>query len=69
MWCVAGKLRRFGIQALPNGNIFICNAGGKVPFFEITRDKRITWQSELGQPSIPVGHGIHRLDVPGAACK
>jgi hypothetical protein len=69
IWSVAGKdlpelgIRWFaGIQVLPNGNIFVCNAGGKVPFFEISRDKRITWQS----PStmiIPLGHGIQRLDV------
>jgi hypothetical protein len=71
VWSVGGKdlpelgIRWFaGIQVLPKGNIFVCNAGGKVPFFEISRDKRITWQS----PStmiIPFGHGIQRLDIDG----
>jgi hypothetical protein len=71
IWSVEGKdlpelgIRWFaGIQVLPNENIFVCNAGGKVPFFEISRDKRITWQS----PSImiiPFGHGIQRLDIDG----
>lgn len=71
IWSVKGKdlpelgIRWFaGIQVLPNGNIFVCNAGGNVPFFEISRDKRITWQS----PSImviPLGHGIQRLDIDG----
>ncbi|MCY3021978.1 MAG: hypothetical protein NTW87_23450 [Planctomycetota bacterium] len=56
-----------GIQVLPKGNIFICNAGGKVPFLEITREKRIAWQSNTGASSIPLGHGIHRLDVTGPA--
>jgi len=53
-----------GFQVLPNGNLFICNAGGKIPFFEITRDreKRIVWQSEDKDSGIPVGHGIQRLD-------
>jgi hypothetical protein len=71
VWSIEGKdlpelgVRWFaGIQVLPNGNLFVCNAGGKVPFFEISRDKRITWQS----PStmiIPLGHGVQRLDVEG----
>ena len=58
-----------GIQALPNGNLFICNAGGKVPFLEVARDKRIVWQSGEDKTRFPMGHGIQRLDVLGRACK
>jgi hypothetical protein len=71
IWSVDGKdlpelgIRWFaGIQVLPNGNIFVCNAGGKVPFFEISRGKRITWQSPSTM-AIPLGHGVQRLDVEG----
>jgi hypothetical protein len=71
IWTVIGQdfpemgIRWFaGIQVLPSGGIFICNAGGKVPFLEISRDKRITWQSP-GEMTIPLGHGIQRLDVEG----
>jgi hypothetical protein len=70
-WSVEGKdlpelgIRWFaGIQVLRNGNIFVCNAGGKVPFFEISREKRITWQSPSAM-IIPLGHGIQRLDIEG----
>jgi hypothetical protein len=58
-----------GIQVLPNGNVFICNAGGKVPFFEVARDKKIVWQSGAGEPPIPLGHGVQLLDVTGSPCK
>lgn len=53
-----------GFQVLPDGNLFVCNAGGKIPFFEITRDrnKRMIWQSKDKDAGIPVGHGIQRLD-------
>jgi len=54
-----------GIQVLPGGNIFICNAGGKIPFLEVTRDKRVVWHSGPGDPPFPMGHGIQRLDVAG----
>ena len=71
IWSVEGKdlpglgIRWFaGIQVLPNSTIFVCNAGGKVPFFEISRDKRITWQSPSDM-IIPLGHGIQRLDLDG----
>ena len=71
IWSVDGKdlpelgIRWFaGIQVLPNGNIFVCNAGGKIPLFEISRDKRITWQSPSTM-AIPLGHGVQRLDVEG----
>lgn len=75
-WSVEGSqfpelgLRWFaGIQVLPNGNIFVCNAGGKVPFFEITRNKTIAWQCGPGQPTYPVSHGIQRLDMAGPVLK
>jgi hypothetical protein len=58
-----------GVQVLPNGNIFICNAGGKVPFFEVSRAKKIVWQSGAGEPPFPLGHGVQRLDVAGRACR
>jgi hypothetical protein len=75
-WSVEGSrfpelgLRWFaGIQVLPNGNIFVCNAGGKVPFFEMTKDKTIAWQCALHQPAYAISHGIHRLDVSGPPLK
>ncbi|MEI7912295.1 MAG: hypothetical protein WCK77_21900 [Verrucomicrobiota bacterium] len=58
-----------GIQVLPGGNIFICNAGGKVSFLEVSRAKKIVWQSGAGEPPFPLGHGVQRLDVAGRACK
>jgi hypothetical protein len=58
-----------GIQVLPSGNIFICNAGGKVPFLEVSRGKKIVWQSGVGEPPFPMGHGVQRLDVVGRALK
>lgn len=68
-WSVNGKdfpeqgIRWFaGLQVLPSGNIFVCNAGGKVPFLEISRDKRIIWQCP-GAMTVPLGHGIQRLEV------
>ena len=58
-----------GVQVLPGGNIFICNAGGKVPFAEISRDKTIVWQSPPASTGIGLGHGIQRLDVKGPPVK
>ena len=58
-----------GIQVLPNGNIFVCNAGGKVPFLEVSREKKIVWHSGAGEPPFPMGHGVQRLDVTGRASK
>ena len=54
-----------GIQVLPNGNLFVCNAGGRVAFLEINRNKQIVWQSNTGASTYPLGHGIHRVDIPG----
>ena len=71
IWSVEGKdlpelgIRWFaGIQVLPSRNIFVCNAGGRIPFFEISRDKRVIWQNPSSM-TIPLGHGIQRLDVEG----
>jgi hypothetical protein len=74
VWTVEGKelplgIRWFaGAQLMPNGNVFVCNAGGKVPFLEISRSNGIVWQSPGGW-TVPIGHGIHRLDVAGPARK
>lgn len=57
-----------GIQTLPNRNLFICNVGGKVPFLEISPDKRIVWRSPSAM-NVPLGHGIQRLDVEGKPTK
>jgi hypothetical protein len=54
-----------GVQVLPGGNVFVCNAGGKVPFFEVTRGKTVAWQCDPAKTPIPMGPGIQRLDVPG----
>jgi hypothetical protein len=71
LWSIKGNdlpelgIRWFaGIQVLPNGNVFVCNAGGKVPFLEISPDKRIVWRSPSAL-NIPFGHGIQRLDIAG----
>ncbi len=59
-----------GLQVLPNGNFFICNAGGKVPFAEIDHMKRIVWRHDPARGAPPmVGHGIQRLGVEGAPLK
>lgn len=52
-----------GLQVQPSGNLFVCNAGGKVGFLEITREEQVVWQS---RGEVPLGHGIQRLDVEGA---
>lgn len=53
-----------GIQVLPNGNILLCNAGGKVPLAEITRDKKVVWKGDIPGIKGAMGHGIQRLDLP-----
>ena len=58
-----------GLQVLPNGNLFVCNAGGKVPFAEISREKRVVWQCDPSRVRGGIGHGIQRLDVPGEPLK
>ncbi len=58
-----------GLQILPNGNLFLCNAGGAVGFLEISREKQIVWQSNHGSAVYPMGHGVQRLDVSSPAAK
>jgi hypothetical protein len=58
-----------GIQVLPDGNICVCNAGGKVPFFEVDRRKQIVWQWPSPGTAVGLGHSLQRLDVLGAAIK
>ncbi len=50
-----------GLQVLPNGNIFCCNAGGKVGFIEFSRDKKVAWASNDKPIHLPAGHGVHLL--------
>lgn len=54
-----------GIQVLPDGNLFICNAGGKVAFFEVNPARKVVWQFDPGTAKVPLGHGIQRLDITG----
>ena len=58
-----------GLQVLPNGNLFVCNAGGKVPLAEISKDKKVIWKSDLQLLNGVMGHGIQRLDVPAPPLK
>ena len=58
-----------GLQVLPNGHLFICNAGGKVPFAEISKEKKIVWQADPAAFKGSPGHGIQRLDVSGTPLK
>lgn len=58
-----------GMQVLPDGNILVCNAGGKVPFFEVNRQKQIIWQWSSSAPAVALGHGIERLDIVGSPLK
>ncbi len=58
-----------GLQVLPNGNLFICNAGGKVAFAEISKAKKIVWQCDMTRVKSSMGHGIQLLDVPGEPLK
>ena len=46
-----------GIQVLPDGNSFVCNAGGGVHSLGISPNKRVVWRSPVGM-SIPLGHGV-----------
>jgi hypothetical protein len=58
-----------GIQVLPNGNVLVCNAGGKVPFLEVNRHKQVPWHWPSSAPAIALGHGIQRLDIEGSPVK
>jgi hypothetical protein len=54
-----------GFQIMPNGNILIANAGGKVPFFEVNRDKDVVWESPLSTEEAGLGHGIYLTEFGG----
>lgn len=58
-----------GLQVLPNGNLFICNAGGKVAFAEISKAKKVVWKCDMTRVKSSMGHGIQRLDVSGIPLK
>jgi hypothetical protein len=58
-----------GLQVLPNGNLFICNAGGKVAFAEISKAKKVVWKCDMTRIQSSMGHGIQLLDVPGEPLK
>jgi len=47
-------------QLLENGDLLVCNAGGKIPFFRVTREAkpRIVWNSASWIKNLPFGHGI-----------
>jgi hypothetical protein len=51
-----------GFQIRANGNIVVCNAGGKVPFFEVNRARKVIWQSSLTRDEADIGHGVCLLD-------
>ena len=51
-----------GIQLLPDGSIFVSNAGGKVPFFMVSRAKQVVWHSEPDTQKYPKGHGVQLLN-------
>jgi hypothetical protein len=50
-WCA-------GFQSLENGDILLCNAGGKVPLIRFARDGRVVWQSNSDAWALPMGHGV-----------
>lgn len=50
-WCA-------GFQSLENGDILMCNAGGKIPLIRFTRDGRAAWQSNTEAWPLPMGHGV-----------
>ena len=58
-----------GMQVLPGGNILVCNAGGKVPLFEVNRQKQVIWHWSSSAPTVALGHGIERLDIAGSPLK
>jgi hypothetical protein len=75
LWSISGReipqagIRWFaGVQVMPNGHLFLCNAGGKVPFLELAPGKKVVWQSPE-KLVIPLGHGIQLLDCLGPARK
>ena len=55
--------------ALPRHDFRLVRIEPPVAFLEINRNKQIVWQSNTGASTYPVGHGIHRVDIPGPAGK
>ena len=55
-WCA-------GMDILPNGNILLVNAGGRVRMFEIARTPKPTlvWQLDPNRVALPSGHGVARI--------
>jgi len=49
-----------GFQVLGNGDLLVCNAGGKTPLFRVTREAqpRIVWKSDATMKDLPLGHGV-----------
>jgi hypothetical protein len=65
------ELGHVGLRAprsFPKVKVLICNPGGKVPFFDLSREQQVVWQNLSGM-TIPLGHGIQRLDVEGEPWK
>lgn len=58
-----------GLQVLPNGHLFVCNAGGRVPFAEIDRDRKVVWKCDPAAVRGGIGHGIQLLGVAGEPLK
>jgi hypothetical protein len=58
-----------GIQVLHDGHVLICNAGGRVPFFEVNREKEVVWQSPLSQEHVGLGHGIYLTEFKGTVIR
>ncbi len=50
-----------GFRVLPNGNIVVCNPGGRVPVFEVNRQKQVVWQTRLTRDQIGIAHGLYVL--------
>jgi len=58
-----------GIQVLHDGRVLICNAGGRVPFFEVNRKKEVVWQSPLSQDNVGLGHGVYLTEFKGTVIR
>ncbi len=52
-WCT-------GMDLLPNGNVLLVNAGGKVKLFEIARTPKpaIIWRLDPNRVNLPSGHAV-----------
>lgn len=50
-----------GFRVLDNGNIMICNPGGKVPVFEVNRARQVVWHTTLEAAQVGIAHGLYVL--------